>query len=120
MSGEALRPVVSAAELAELGRAFGARMNFSDAFLSSYKGLVFQIRSEGVSLSDRRVVKLLKLFAASAALDGRTQVTDGDLFVLKHVWNSVDQVSLLRDIVDPVLERHHREHPEERHTGATA
>jgi hypothetical protein len=24
-------------------------MNFSDAFLSAYKGLVFQIRAEGVS-----------------------------------------------------------------------
>ena len=37
-----------------------------EEFLSPYKGLVFQIRAEGVSLSDRRVVKLLKLFAASA------------------------------------------------------
>src|SRR4051812_18105656 len=45
MSGEALQPVVAARELADLGRAFGNRMNFTDGFLSSYKGLVFQIRA---------------------------------------------------------------------------
>src|SRR5688572_31914817 len=46
--------------------------------------------SEGVTLSDRRVVKLLKLFAASALVDGRPTVDDGDFFVLRHVWNSVE------------------------------
>jgi MoxR-like ATPase len=50
----------------------------------------------------RRVVKLLKLFAASALIDGRAQVNDSDLFVLKHVWNSVDQAPLLADMVTPV------------------
>ena len=57
--------------LGRRGHNFGQRMNFSDAFLSAYKGLVFQIRAEGISLSDRRVVKMLKLFAASAFIDGR-------------------------------------------------
>jgi MoxR-like ATPase len=73
-----------------------------------------------VTLSDRRVVKLLKLCAASAILDGRPQVNDGDFFILRHVWNSPDQVGLLEDIVGPVLERHHREHPEERRGGPTS
>ena len=89
-------------------------LHFPEEFLARYKGLVFQIRSEGVTLSDRRVVKLLKLFAASALVDGRPTVDDGDFFVLRHVWNSLDQIALLEDIVDPVLERHRREHPEER------
>ena len=30
-------------------------------FLATFKGLAFQIRSEGLGLSDRRIVKLLKL-----------------------------------------------------------
>ena len=111
---EAIRPMLPLADL----RAVHARMQsllvFPEEFLARYKGLVFQIRSEGVSLSDRRVVKLLKLCAASAFLDGRAQPDDGDLFVLKHTWNSVDQVSLLADIVTPVVERHEREHPESR------
>jgi MoxR-like ATPase len=95
-------------------------LRFPDEFLARYKGLLFQIRSEGVSVSDRRAVKLLKLFAANALLDGRDMVNDGDFFVLKHIWNSVDQAALLRDIVAPVLERHHREHPEERRVGTAA
>src|SRR5215468_7023452 len=68
-----IQPIVHARELAEVHRAFAQRMRFSEEFFSQYKGLVFQIRAEGVTLSDRRVVKLLKLFAASAFLDGRPQ-----------------------------------------------
>ena len=79
---------------------------------------MFQIRSEGMTLSDRRVVKLLKLFAASALIDGRPIVDDSDLFVLRHVWNSVDQIPLVDDIVGPVLERYRRDHPDERASGA--
>jgi MoxR-like ATPase len=71
-----------------------------------------------VSLSDRRVVKILKLFAASAYLDGRAQPDAGDLFVLKHVWNNEDQAQILEAIVTPVLETHYREHPQARRVGA--
>jgi len=95
-------------------------LHFSEEFLARYKGLVFQIRSEGVTLSDRRVVKLLKLFAASALVDGRPTVNDGDFFVLRHVWNSVDQIALVDDIVGPVLERHRVQHPEARPADAGA
>jgi MoxR-like ATPase len=118
MSGEVQRPVVVARELAELGRNFGARMNFSDAFLSAYKGLVFQIRAEGVTLSDRRVVKMLKLFAASAFLDGRNVTDASDFFVLKHIWNNQDQAAILEGVVQPVLEAYFREHPDRRRVGA--
>lgn len=110
--------VVKASELAALSGSFGARMVFSDAFLSTYKGLVFQIRAEGVSLSDRRVVKLLKLFAASAYLDGREQPDASDFFVLKHIWNNQDQAAILDGIVMPVLEAFYREHPERRRVGS--
>jgi MoxR-like ATPase len=118
MTGEAQKPVVSARELAELGKSFGGRMNFSDAFLSAYKGLVFQIRAEGISLSDRRVVKMLKLFAASAYLDGRGATDASDFFVLKHIWNNQDQAAILEGIVQPVLETFFREHPDRRRVGA--
>lgn len=118
MRGDRLQPVVDAKELLALGRDFGARMAFSDAFLSAYKGLVFQIRAEGVSLSDRRVVKMLKLFAASAFLDGRPSPDASDFFVLKHIWNNEDQASILDGIVQPVLEAFFREHPERRRVGA--
>jgi len=60
MNQAQLQPLVSAQELASISQQFQQRMRFDDAFLSTYKGIVFQIRAEGVSLSDRRVVKLLK------------------------------------------------------------
>ena len=115
-----VRPLVTLAEIRRLQQRLPQFMNFSEEFLARYKGLVFQLRSEGVSVSDRRVVKLLKLFAASALVDGRLAAHDGDFFVLRHVWNSTDQIPILEDIVGPVLEKHHREHPEERRTRARA
>ena len=118
MSRETLQPVVAARELADLGRSFGSRMNFGDAFLSTYKGLVFQIRAEGISLSDRRVIKMLKLFASSAYLDGRAATDASDFFVLKHIWNNQDQAAILDGIVQPVPEAFFREHPDRRRARA--
>ena len=63
-------------------------------------------------------MKILKLFAASAYMDGRAQPDAGDLFVLKHVWNNEDQAQILEAIVTPVLETHYREHPQARRVGA--
>jgi MoxR-like ATPase len=109
-----LRPVISARELRAIQTNFDKFMVFPEEFLTKYKGLVFQIRSEGISVSDRRAVKLLKLFAASAVFDGRTRVHDGDFFVLRHIWNNLDQVELLEEIVNPIVDSYYREHPDER------
>ena len=67
----AARPLVSLAEMRPLHARLAQLLQFPEEFLARYKGLVFQIRSEGITVSDRRVVKLLKLFAASAVFDGR-------------------------------------------------
>jgi len=117
---EVSKPIVSLAEIRTLQARLPRFLQFPEEFLARYKGFIFQIRSEGVSVSDRRVVKLLKLFAASAVIDGRPVVNDGDFFVLRHIWNSVDQIPLLEDVIGPVLEKHHREHPDERRSRATA
>ncbi|HEY1816303.1 MAG TPA: AAA family ATPase [Kofleriaceae bacterium] len=109
-----IRPVISARELRAVQSNYDKFMQFPEEFLTKYKGLVFQIRSEGISVSDRRAVKLLKLFAASAVFDGRTRVHDGDFFVLRHIWNNLDQVELLEEIVNPIVDSYYREHPDER------
>lgn len=114
----ALRPLVASADLHSVHRGMGERMRFSPEFLAAYKGIVFQLRAEGISLSDRRAIKLLKLFAASAFLDGRSQPHAGDFFVLRHTWNNLDQAEILEGIVGPVVEAFHREHPEQRRVGA--
>jgi MoxR-like ATPase len=111
-------PLVTAAELSDLQRRLLDRVQFGEDFFAQYKSLVFQVRAEGVTLSDRRVVKLLKLFAASAFLDGRVAPDASDLFVLKHVWNAEDQAPILDALVAPVLEAHYRDHPEARRVGA--
>jgi len=109
-----LRPVIAARELRQIQQNYDKFMAFPEEFLTKYKGLVFQIRSEGISVSDRRAVKLLKLFAASAVFDGRTRVHDGDFFILRHIWNNLDQVEMLEEIVNPVVDAYYREHPDER------
>ena len=118
MSGAVPTPLLAARELLDMGKSFGQRMQFTDAFLSTYKGLVFQIRAEGVSLSDRRVVKMLKLFAASAFVDGRVNADASDFFILKHIWNNEDQSEILEGLVQPVLEGFYREHPDRRRVGS--
>jgi MoxR-like ATPase len=117
-AADAMPALLSGDALRTLPRALGERLRFTEAFLSTYKGLVFQLRAEGVSISDRRAIKMLKLFAASALLDGRPTADTSDLFVLRHVWNSVDQAEILESIVGPVLEVWSREHPETRRFGA--
>ena len=109
-----IRPILSGEELHRVHGAYDEVMSLSESFLTTYKGLVFQIRSEGISVSDRRVVKLTKLFAASALFDGRSEVCDADFFVLKHIWNSLDQAEILDEIVTPVVDRYYHEHPAER------
>jgi MoxR-like ATPase len=108
------RPVLSGRQLREVQTSFDRFMVFPDEFMAKYKGLIFQIRSEGVTVSDRRAVKLLKLFAASALFDGRGAVCDGDFFILRHIWNNLDQAELLSEIVNPVVDAYYREHPDER------
>ena len=114
------KPAVSAKDLVAVQREFGRLLeNMDEEFLATYKGLVFQIRSEGIGLSDRRVVKMLKLFAASAVFDGRDQVTDADFFVLRHVWNTPEQQDILQEMVGPILDRWYEQHPEHQRIGAT-
>jgi MoxR-like ATPase len=108
------KPVISAHTLHQLHSETERLQHFPEDFLAKYKGLIFQIRSEGISVSDRRVVKLLKLFAASALFEGRADVCDGDFFVLRHIWNNLDQAELLEEIVNPVVDAYYRDRPTER------
>jgi MoxR-like ATPase len=70
-----------------------------------YRELVRQIRAEGISLSDRRAIKLLKLIAASTLLRGERTADVTDLWILRHIWNKPEQVSALQSIVGPVIEQ---------------
>jgi MoxR-like ATPase len=108
------KALLSAADLHTCRRSLLDRVEFPEEFLATYKGLCFQLRGEGISLSDRRVVRLLKLFAASAFLDGRSRVHEGDLFILRHTWNNLDQREILDDVVEPIVAQYYAEHPDDR------
>jgi MoxR-like ATPase len=115
-----MQPFLAAQDLRGLHVFLAERMRqIPESFLSQYKGLIFQIRAEGVSISDRRAVKMLKLFVASSFLDNRPLPDPSDFFLLKHTWNNLDQAEILDGIVGPVLEAWYREHPEARRVGAT-
>jgi len=69
-----------------------------------YREVVRRIRVEGIHLSDRRVIKLLKLIAASALRHKREGANPGDFWVLRHVWNDPEQIPHLQTIVDPYVQ----------------
>ncbi len=106
------RPSVSAADL----RALSARVHEVDlsAVTGPYAEVLFKVRDLGVAISDRRAVKILKLLAASAILSGRDAANPSDLWVLRYVWDRVEQVDPLASLVNGVLDRHRdepRRHP---------
>jgi MoxR-like ATPase len=65
--------------------------------------LVQTLRNAGIGVSDRRAVKMQKLLAASALLAGRTEANRSDLWVLKHIWDTEEQVEVLAGLVDALM-----------------
>jgi MoxR-like ATPase len=92
----------TADDLREMGRR--ARDVDLTAVLETYADAVTKVRDLGVALSDRRAVKVLKLVAASAAMCGRAAANVSDLWVLRYVWDRVEQIGPLRALVAGLLE----------------
>lgn len=65
--------------------------------------LVVRLRHAGIAISDRRAVKLQRLVAASALLCGRGSGAPSDLWVLRHIWDAVEQREVLASIVGDAL-----------------
>ncbi|MDF1562583.1 MAG: AAA family ATPase [Deltaproteobacteria bacterium] len=109
-----LQPVLKAEHLRRLRAELPRVMRAEASVKSTYKGLIFQLRSEGVSLSDRRAIKLFKICGASALLAGRERVTEADFAILEHAWNNLDQREIVAEAIRPVLEAYYGENPAER------
>jgi MoxR-like ATPase len=71
--------------------------------LDRYAEVVSRVRDLGVSFSDRRAVKTLKLVAASAVLCGRDTAGPSDLWPLRYAWDREEQAAPLRALVDGIL-----------------
>lgn len=82
----------------------------------SYLELVMKLRNAGVAVSDRRAVKLQRLIAASALLSKRTKAIVSDLWVLRYIWDTEEQMeviaSIVNGVVDNALEESEAHHPQ--------
>ena len=70
-----------------------------------YVNLVHSLRNTGINVSDRRAVKFQNLIAASALICGRDKAMISDLWILKSIWDSEEQIELLAGLVDNVIEK---------------
>ncbi len=71
----------------------------------NYVDLVHNLRNTGIKVSDRRAVKIQNLIAASALMCGRTEAILSDLWVLKYIWDTEEQIEILAGIIDNIIEK---------------
>jgi MoxR-like ATPase len=89
---EDLRVAQSALATVELG---AVRQPFAE--------LVHRIRHAGITVSDRRAVKLQRVIASSALLSGRTEARLSDLWVTRHIWDTEEQQEVLAGLVNQAM-----------------
>jgi MoxR-like ATPase len=61
------------------------------------------LRAAGITLTDRRVVKLQRLIAAAAALDGRSNAGDADLWPIVYAVPTAEAQAQARETLRPLL-----------------
>jgi MoxR-like ATPase len=68
---------------------------------ATYADIVKQLRAEGVDISDRRVVKGLKLISGATLLRQADTSEPQDLWPLYHIWTRTEDVTTIRQVVEP-------------------
>jgi MoxR-like ATPase len=61
------------------------------------------LRASGIALTDRRVVKLQRLIAAAAALDGRSAASEADLWPIVYAVPTAEAQAQAREVLRPLL-----------------
>lgn len=81
---------------------------------TAYIDMIHSMRNTGIKVSDRRAVKLQNIIAASALLCGRDTATISDLWVLKYIWDTEEQIEVLEGMVNSIIESdsHPQSHPQ--------
>jgi MoxR-like ATPase len=79
------------------------KVDLSD-IIPTYVNLVHNLRNTGIKVSDRRAVKCQNLIAASAIISGRAKATLSDLWVMKYIWDTEEQIEILAGIVNTIIE----------------
>lgn len=97
------KPQILPSDVQEL-QAACRQVDLSDV-RSAYINMVHSLRNTGVKVSDRRAVKVQNLIAASALISGRTKAITSDLWVLKYIWDTEEQIEILSGLVDAIIEK---------------
>jgi MoxR-like ATPase len=95
------RPAISPSEIRELQKE--CRTVDLSGIRRQYVDLVHTLRNTGIRVSDRRAVKLQNLIAASALMCHRKEAILSDLWVLKYIWDTEEQIEILAGIIDHIL-----------------
>lgn len=95
------KPTITIEDIVEL-QSFARTLDTSPIH-QQYSNVVKNLRNAGISISDRRAVKLLNLIASSAILSHRDYVIDSDLWVLKHIWDNEEEIEILESVIDEFL-----------------
>lgn len=70
-----------------------------------YVDLIHNLRNTGVKVSDRRAVKIQNLIASSAIMCNRKSANLSDLWVLKYIWDTEEQIEILAGVIDSIIEK---------------
>lgn len=96
-------PSISADEIKELQ--IECRNVDLNPIRKQYIDIIHTLRNTGIKVSDRRAVKLQNLIAASALLCNRTEAIQTDLWVLKYIWDTEEQIEILEGIINNIIDK---------------
>lgn len=105
MANQAATKVLSSIKLDDILQLHARLMEVNIANIRpEYGSLVRELRAEGIDLSDRRVVKGLKLIAGATLLRGAESAEVVDLWPLYHLWDRPEEADVLKTVLNPRLE----------------
>ncbi|MCW3104324.1 MAG: 2-component regulator [Bacteroidetes bacterium] len=97
------KPVISPQDIIALQKE--ARQVDLSPVRKQYIDIIHSLRNTGIKVSDRRAVKLQNLIAASALICKRKEAILSDLWVLKYIWDTEEQIEILAGIINNVIEK---------------
>ncbi len=86
---QALQRLVQQVSLAEVAPLYGKTIK--------------RLRTAGIAISDRRAVKLQRLVAASAVLCERLVADASDLWILRYIWETIEQQEILNALISAAI-----------------
>jgi MoxR-like ATPase len=97
------KPFITALEISQL-QSDCRKVDLSNV-RNEYINIVHSLRNTGIKVSDRRAVKLQNLIASSALISGRSEAILSDLWVLKYIWDTEEQIEILEGIINAIIEK---------------